>query len=75
MLVDKGLIRRRRLLSDRRVVILALTEEGMALTQDLHGRIQAYDVRITVCIGKEEMAAFASTAAKIMDNYAAMEGS
>ena len=73
-LVDKGLVQRRRLLSDGRIVILTLTEEGKALTQDLHGRVQAYDARITVGIGKEEVAAFASTAAKIMDNHAAMEG-
>ena len=32
-LVDRGLIRRRRLLSDRRVVVLTLTQEGLALTQ------------------------------------------
>ena len=38
-LVDRGLIQRRRLLSDRRVVILTLTEEGMTLTQDLHRRV------------------------------------
>ena len=42
-LVDRGLIQRRRLLSDRRVVILTLTEEGMTLTQDLHRRVQAYE--------------------------------
>ena len=35
-LVDMGLIQRRRLLSDRRVVVLTLTEAGTALTQDLH---------------------------------------
>ena len=34
-LVDKGLVQRQRLLNDRRVVILTLTEDGMALTQDL----------------------------------------
>ena len=39
-LVDKGLIRRRRLLSDRRVVMLTLTDTGLALTQELHQRVR-----------------------------------
>ena len=59
---------RRRLLSDRRVVILTLTEEGTALTQDLQRRVQAYDA--SLC--EEEMAAFISTTSKVMASYDAM---
>ena len=44
--VDRGLIQRRRLLSDRRVVILTLTQEGMTLTQDLHRRVQAFEAEV-----------------------------
>ena len=47
-LVDRGLLRRRRLRSDRRVVALALTEEGKALTLELHRSVQAYDARLSV---------------------------
>ena len=42
-LVDRDLLRRRRLRSDRRVVALALTEDGKALTSELHRSVQAYD--------------------------------
>ncbi len=71
-LVDMGLIRRRRLLSDRRVVILTLTEEGLKLTQDLDVRVQAFDSRLCEGVGKEDMAAFASVTARVVANYAAV---
>ena len=47
-LVDNGLVQRRRLLSDRRVVVLTLSQEGMTLTQDLHRRVQAYEADLCV---------------------------
>ena len=62
---------RRRLLSDRRVVILTLTEEGTELTQDLQWRVQAYDASLCEGVSEEEMAAFISTTSKVMANYAA----
>ena len=71
-LVDKGLVQRRRLLSDRRVVILTLTEEGMALTRELHGRVQAFDARLCEGVSEEEMAVFASVTSSVMSNYAAL---
>ena len=71
-LVDMDLIRRRRLLSDRRVVVLTLTEEGMALTQDLHRRVQAYDARLCEGVSEEHMATFVSVTSKVMGNYAVM---
>ena len=46
-LVGRGLMRRRRLRNDRRVVMLALTEEGKALTLELHRRAQAYDAELS----------------------------
>ncbi len=71
-LVDMGLVQRQRLLSDRRVVILTLTEEGLKLTQDLHQRVQAFDLSLCQGVGKEEMAVFASVSATVMANYAAL---
>ena len=70
-LVDMGLIRRRRLLSDRRVVILTLTEEGLELTQDLHGRVQAFDSSLCEGVSEEDMTTFVSVTSRVMANYAA----
>ena len=70
-LVDMGLIRRRRLLSDRRVVILTLTEEGLRLTQELHIHVQAFDSRLCEGVSEEDMAVFASVSSRVMANYAA----
>ena len=58
--------------SDRRVVILTLTEEGMALTQDLHGRVQAYDAMLSGGVSEEEMAVFTSVTSKVMANYTSL---
>ena len=71
-LVGMGLIQRRRLLSDRRVVVLTLTEAGMALTQDLHRRVQAYDASLCEGVSEEHMAAFVSVTSKVIENYAVM---
>ena len=70
-LVDKGLIQRRRLLSDRRVVMLTLTVEGRALTQELHRSVQAYDSVLSDGVSEEEMAVFAAVSSKVMANCAA----
>ena len=71
-LVDKGLVQRQRLLNDRRVVILTLTEDGMALTQDLHRRVQAYEAELCGNVSDEEMGVFTSVTSTIMANYAAL---
>ena len=71
-LVDMGLIQRRRLLSDRRVVMLTLTEKGLKLTQDLHVRVQAFDSGLCEGVSEEEMAAFVSVTARVVANYAAL---
>ena len=72
-LVDMGLIRRRRLLSDRRVVILRLTEKGTSLTHDLQERVQAFDDSLCVGVDEEEMAVFTSVCAMVMANFSALE--
>ena len=45
-LVDRGFLYRRRPKSDRRVVILKLTEEGKQKGLDLHARVHAYEERL-----------------------------
>ena len=71
-MVGRGLMRRRRLLSDRRVVILTLTEEGMALTQDLHQRVQAYDTALSEGVSAQDMAVFTSVTSKVVANYTSL---
>ena len=68
-----GLMRRRRRRSDRRVVMLALTEEGKALTSELHRSVQAYDARLSEGVSEEELAVFASVLSKVMANYTTLQ--
>ena len=72
-MVGMGLMRRRRRRSDRRVVMLALTEEGKALTLELHRSVQAYDARLSEGVSEEELAVFASVLSKVMANYTALQ--
>ena len=69
-LVGMGLIQRRRLFSDRRVVILTLTEEGLKLTRELHVRVQKLDCRLCEGVSEEDMAVFVSVTSRVMSNYA-----
>ena len=72
-MVGMGLMRRRRRRSDRRVVMLALTEEGRALTLELHRSVQAYDARLSEGVSEEEQAVFASVLSKVMANHTALQ--
>ena len=72
-LVDRQLLRRRRLRNDRRVVKLKLTEEGEMLTSKLHQRVQEYDASLTEGVSEADMNAFAATVFKIAANSAALE--
>ena len=73
-LADMGLVRRRRPRSDRRVVYLTLTDEGRALTLDLHRRIVAYEATLLQGVGDEELSALVTTTSKVMANYAQLMG-
>ena len=73
-LVDLGLLRRRRLPDDRRMVMLTLTDEGNELTSQLCGRTQAYYAALMEGIAAEDLRTFASTTARIRDNYHRLEG-
>ena len=72
-MVGMGLMRRRRQRTDRRIVMPALTEEGKALTSELHRSVQAYDAMLSEGVSEEEMAVFASVLAKVMANYTALQ--
>ena len=67
-LVNQGLITRRRLRNDRRVVMLSLTREGEALAMDVKARINAFDSTLTADVSEEEMAILASAASRIAAN-------
>ena len=71
-MVDRGLMRRRRHHNDRRVVFLTLTDEGKALTLELHRHMQAYDATLTEGVSREEMSVFASVTSRVMANYAVL---
>ena len=72
-LVDRGFLRRRRLRSDRRIVMLRLTEEGMELTSGISENMKSHYAMLTEGIGDEEMRVFASVTSRIVANHAAME--
>ena len=74
-LVDMGLLRRRRLRSDRRVVMLRLTERGTELTSEVEQRVLAYDARLMEGVSRDEMRGFTSAVAKILANYATLKSS
>ena len=62
-----------RLMRRRRIVILALAEEGKALTLELHRSVQAYDARLSKGVSEEQLAVFASVLSKVMANYTALQ--
>ena len=72
-LVGMGLVRRRRLLSDRRVVILTVTEEGMAMAELLQRRVQAYDASLCENICEDHMAVFVSVSSRVVENRSTLE--
>lgn len=74
-LVNMGLLRRRRLRNDRRVVMLRLTETGNELTAHLHERVQIHYSKLIKGVNEREMRGFVSTTLKIVANYAALKQS
>ena len=72
-LVDLGLLIRRRLQDDRRMVMLRLTDEGTDLTSQLYGHTQAYYAALMEGIAAEDLRAFTSTTSRIKENYHRLE--
>jgi len=69
-LVNMGLLRRRRLVNDRRVVMLTLTPRGDDQVRQLGQRIQMYEASLVRGISREKMRDFADTVSKIVANGA-----
>ena len=72
-LVDRRLLRRRRLRNDRRIVMLRVSEAGGELTSHLQLRMQTYYAKLAEGLSDREMRQFASSSLKIIANYEAME--
>ena len=72
-LVEKGMMRRRRLRNDRRIVMLRLTEEGREVASHIAQEMRRRYVVLSEGIGEEEMRVFASVTDRIIANHAANE--
>ncbi len=72
-LVQRGLLSRRRLESDRRVVMLTLTGDGVELTRRLEQRVHEFYQALTEGISEEDLRAFMSASLRMMENYDALE--
>ena len=70
-LVEKGMLRRRRLRSDRRIVMLRLTEEGREVASQIAQNMRRHYVSLSEGIREEEMRVFMSVTDRIIANHAA----
>ena len=68
-LVDGGLLRRRRLRSDRRIVMLSLTEEGIDLTTRLHERMQQRYAKLVEGVSESDLRVLETATARILANH------
>ena len=68
-LVERGLVVRHRMPSDRRVVTLRLSREGAALVSLLLQRVNDYVATMAGTIDEEEMSTFESVASRIVANH------
>ena len=71
-LVDRGLLVRRRTPSDRRLVMLSLSERGAEIAVDLTERMDAHYNALVDGLSDEQLEAFASVTDAIVANYAAI---
>ena len=72
-LANKGLLRRRRLRSDRRVVMLRLSPAGQELTEEVIRRMQEHYETLLAGLGARERRAFLRSSLKIVANYEATQ--
>ena len=68
-LTERELLYRRRTRSDRRIVLLRLTEKGKTLGLKLHRRVHAYEDSLRAGIAEEELESLRSAIIKILDNH------
>ena len=71
-LVDKGLLVRRRRRSDRRIVMLRLSDEGDELAQRIRRSVNLLAARLTEGVGERELQGFASFSSTVIANYDAI---
>ena len=71
-LVDKGLLIRRRLRSDRRVVMLRPSDEGKELARQIHKSVDLFVASLAEGISERDLQGFASVASTIAANHDAM---
>ena len=72
-LVEKRFLSRRRLTSDRRIVMLSLTEEGRQRTLESDGAIQEFFDALSQGLTVEALGAFVSIAVTMTTNYNALK--
>ena len=70
-MVDRGFLVRRRTPSDRRLVMLSLSESGEEVAADLTQRMDAYYDALVQGLSDEQLQAFATAADAIVANFAA----
>ncbi len=68
-LVNMGLLSRRRLTTDRRVVMLSLTDEGNELISELDKSVQLYYRKLIQGVRPADLRVFAETCVKLAQNY------
>lgn len=73
IMVNRGLLIRRRQTDDRRIVMLRLSEEGLDLTSRMLKDMRQNDAILMEGIDDDEMGVFTSVSSRIIDNYAAMQ--
>ena len=69
-LYEQGLLTRKSLKDDRRVVHLGLTEDGLRLVPELIERVQEHNAMLAEGITSEERAVFIAVSEKILSNFA-----
>ena len=75
VLVERGLLIRRRLQEDRRIVMLRLSDKGRELTSILNQRVQTYNATLMENVAEGELSVFASVTRRIVANHTAMQSS
>lgn len=71
-LVDKGMLVRRRLRTDRRIVMLSLSKEGKGLTVKVRQSVNRFIATLTAGINEGALQEFVSVASSIIANHDAM---
>jgi len=74
-LVERGLLRRRRIRSDRRLVMLRLSPEGQEVNAAIAARLDVYYAKLIAGLSEDQMRSFAETAQAIAANFEEMRSS